>query len=140
MSLSLVEKTLVKLFLDSFVLWNTGNQLAWVNVPFSPPAGKPWMFYRFLHSDEKPRTLGVTGNDEVNGLIQIDVSYPLNAGEADSRETINALRTCFHPQTISTYGQPVTIISRGKSGGSSANNFYTIPFTVRWRSQIARNT
>lgn len=138
MSIELVEKTLIKMFLDNFSpAWD--DQLAYVNVPFTPLAGKPWMFYRFLHSEETPRTLGVTGNDQVDGMIQIDVNYPINAGEGTSRKTINELRACFHPQSISTYGQPVTIISRSKSGGNSVNNFYKIPFTVRWRSQIARN-
>lgn len=137
-SIEVIEKTLIKILLDAFPSWL--DRIAWPNVVFTPTEAQPWFSYHFLSSQEMPVTLGPDGNDEVNGIIQIDVNYPLNAGEADSRETINALRTCFHPQTISTYGQPVTILSRNKSGGSSENNFYRIPFTVRWKAQLARNT
>lgn len=138
MSLELIEKTLLRIFIDTF-LPDWEDKIAWPNVPFTPKDGEPWMFYRLLHSDQKPITLGANGNDQVDGLIQIDVSYPLNAGEGNSRKTIDELHRCFYPRTVSTYGLAVTILSRSKSGASSGSNYFTTPFTVRWRSQLTRN-
>ena len=136
MSLELVEKSLIKLLVDAFPEWE--NRIAWPNKVFKPQDGMPWMSYTFLNSEEHAATLGSSGRDEVNGLTQIDVNYPLHIGEGDLRKTINALRTCFFPRSISPYGQAVTILSRNRSGSFTKEHFFTTPFTIRWKAQINR--
>ncbi len=134
-----VQQALIAQLLASFPTWIEA-QIAWENTAFTPPIAKPWLAFHFMPVEEKVATLGPGGNDEANGLVQIDVNYPLGGGESDSRETINTLRTCFKPQLLGYEGQPVTILSRNRSGGLTSNGFYKIPFTVRWRSLLTRST
>ena len=138
MSAENVQQALIKLFQDAFPVWIAEQRIAWENVAFKPVQGKPWMYFRYMPVDERIGTLGPGGYDTAEGMVQIDVNYPDGAGEAASRQTINDLRNCFRPQTVAYAQQGVTILSRSRAGGRSANGFYLIPFTVRWRAQITR--
>lgn len=139
MSYEKVQQALIQHFATGFPAW-LATQVAWPNVTFTPPAAQPWMAFMFGQNDESIATLGPDGYDELNGFIQIDVNYPVGGGEKDSRQTINLLRTCFKPQVIQYDGQSVTILSRGANGGREQNGFFSIPFTVRFRSHILRNS
>lgn len=139
MSLEKVQQALINQFQTTFgTTW--ANRLSWENIAFTPPAAQAWMFFYFMPASERIATLGPTGKDQVDGLVQIDVNYPVGVGESDIRKTINALRTCFKPGGLLYEGQGVTILSRSRAGGMESNGFYKVPFTIRWRAQIPRSS
>jgi len=137
MTLEKIQQGLIDKFVTAFSDWSPGR-IAWENRHFTPPTALPWMYFYFMDADERISTLGPIGQDEINGLVQIDVNYPAGAGESDLRETINLLRTCFAPTVFIYDSQPITILSRSRSGGRTTDGFYRVPFTVRWRSFLNR--
>lgn len=133
-----IQQALIHWFVTAFASW-VPSQVAWENRSFTPPRGKPWMAFFFMPVDERVVTLGPTGYDQADGLLQIDVNYPLGVGEGESRQTINDLRACFTPGTIEFQDHGVTVLSRSRSHGREKNGYYCIPFTVRWKSELTRN-
>lgn len=139
MSLEKVQQGLIAKLLAAFPVWNSEGRIAWENRDFTAPAAKPWMAVHFMPVNERQGTLGTAGYDLNNGLFQVSLHYPGLKGEADSRATVDALRTCFAPQAFNYDGQAVTILNRSRTGARTEDGFYKIPFTVRWRAQIKRN-
>lgn len=140
MSLEKIQQALIQQLTTSFPTWVAGNQIAWENVAFQPPAGKPWLAFHFMPVDESIATLGPTGTgtDRIDGLIQIDVNYPEGSGEGSSRATINALRDAYKPGSLTYSGQGVVITNRFRSNGLITNGFFKIPFTIRWHAHLIR--
>lgn len=130
-----IQQALIAAFMAAFPTFDK----AWENVAFKPTPTKPWLAFHFMPVDERIATLGPEGYDVANGLVQIDVNYPIGAGESDSRKTINLLRACFKPQILVFDLQEVIILSRSRAGGRQTDGFYRIPFTVRWRAHLTRN-
>jgi hypothetical protein len=139
MSLELIQRTLIRAFKDSFGNW-IATRVAWENKAFTPPQAQPWMSFFFIPVDERILTLGAEGYDQIDGLVQIDLNQPSGTGEGATRKTINELRTCFKPRVLLYSGQSVTILSRTRGGGRITDGFFRIPFTVRWRSTLTRQT
>lgn len=136
MSLEKVQQGLIHKLVTAFPTWS--SRIAWQNKPFAPTQGQPWLAVFFMPVEERVATIGTVGLDQNEGLFQIDINYPENMGEGDSRETINLLRACFRPQSFNYGGQAVSILSRSPGGGRQADGYFKIPFTVRWRAQINR--
>lgn len=134
-----VQQALIKVINDAFgTTW--AGRIAWENTAFTQPKNQPWMGVFFLPASERIATLGKGGFDEAKGLFQINLQYPVGAGEGESRKTINLLRTCFSPGYLQYGGQSVKILARQRGTGRSSNDTFTIPFTVRWKAQLNRNT
>lgn len=136
MSLEKIQQAVISKLVADFPLWT--SRIAWENVTFTPPAAQPWMAFNFMPVEERIATLGAGGRDQTEGLAQITVAYPLNVGESDLRETINALRTCFKPAILQHEGTSVSILARYRSGGAVRDGFFKVPFTIRWRAQLTR--
>lgn len=140
MSLENIQRALITQLTTALPAWVTGSQIAWENVAFAPPAGKPWLAFHFMPVDENIATLGPTGTgtDRIDGLIQIDINYPEGTGEGGLRDTINTLRDAYKPGILSYSGQPVTITSRTRSNGLVTNGFFKIPLTIKWHAHLTR--
>jgi Bacteriophage related domain of unknown function len=132
-----IQQAFIAALLAGFAAWQ--DRIAWENKSFKAPEGQPWFRFFFMPVEERIRTLGQAGYDEANGLVQIDVNYPVNTGEGKARKTIEELRACFRPGVIAYEGQSVTILSRSRAHGREQDGFYCIPFTIRWRAQLTRN-
>ncbi len=138
MSLEKIQQGLITQLLTAFQNWEDTQRIAWENKPFTAPKAKPWMEFFFMPTGERIATLGADGYDRVDGLAQVNVNYPINIGEGNSRKTINELRACFKPQAILFDDQEIRIVSRSRTGGAQRDGFYKIPFTVRWFSHLTR--
>lgn len=140
MSLEKIQQALIQQLATSFPTWVADSQIAWENVAFTPPAGKPWLAFHFMPIDENIATLGPTGTgtDRIDGMVQIDVNYPEGTGEGSSRATINTLRDAYKPGILSYSSQPVTVTSRTRTNGLVTNGFFKIPFTIRWHAHLIR--
>ncbi len=137
MSLENVQQALISAFTGASIV--DADKIAWENVKFTPPVSAPWAAVYFMPAMEKVATLGAGGTDQADGLFQVTYYIPVGGGEGDSRAKMNSLRTAFTPGQITYNGQPVTILGRYKGPGLTFNNFYAIPFTVRWRAFLTRS-
>lgn len=137
MNLEKVQQALINQLTRRFDSW-VATQMAWENLPFSPPEAKPWMFFHFMPTGEQIATLGPSGVDQLEGIAQVDVNYPEGGGEQDLRATIDLLRDAFKPGYVSFDDTVVSILGRWRAGGFSSDGFYKVPFTVRWRCFLTR--
>lgn len=138
MSLEEVQQALLTKFVEDYgTTW--ANAIAYENVSFNPPAAAPWLAVHFIPTRDSIETLGPNGLDLAKGLFQITIRLPIGTGEGSLRQIVNQLRVSFKPQVLTFSGQPVTILSRGRSTGGQRDNFYVVPFAAVWRALIPRN-
>jgi len=135
-SLAKVQKALLSPIKTAFAGW--GERVAWENV-HRGAGTEPWMSVSFMPADERTVTLGAGGKDRNEGLLQVTLFYPAGKGEGTSRETIEQLRTCFSTRRLQYEGQDVLILGRYRGSGRSGDDWYQIPFTIRWQADIPRN-
>lgn len=138
MSIEKVQQALLQKFVTDYAA-SWADRIAYENVDFTPPIAKPWLSVHFIPSAESIATLGPSGMDEADGLLQVNIYTPTGAGEATLRQTVNQLRTSFKPQVLSYGGQPVTILSRSRATGGSRDGYYVVPFSVHWRARLPRS-
>ena len=113
--------------------------VAWENTRFEATAGKPWAAVFFVPADEQVETLGAGGENRHDGILQIDLNYPANDGEADMRKRIDEVRACFVAgSTLSYDTQPVRILSTSCSGGRQVDGFYRKSISIRWQAFTSR--
>jgi len=87
-------------YLDTFV---TTVSIAWENTTYTPTVGTPYLRPTLLIG---PASLMQLGNDEQmnNGIYQIDAFYPLENGNKDILEMLDALYDHFKLDTTLTSG------------------------------------
>lgn len=114
------------------------SKVQWENMKFDPPA-EAWAAFFFLPSQPEVATLGTAGEDELNGLIQIDLNYPLHSGEKDVAAKFESIRALFRPgYSFAHEGQTVTIRSCGRSNGRVVNNYWRVSVSVFYYAYIIR--
>lgn len=137
MSITKIRSGLVKVFTDGAFF--DATKVAFENVAFTPPPSAPWASVFFLPNQPSVATLGAGGQDQVTGVMQIDLNYPTNSGEADILAKFEAIKNAFTVGVRPIYqGQEVSIRSCGRSQGRVVGNFYRISITVMFYAQINR--
>jgi hypothetical protein len=109
------------------------------NAPLTKPTNAKWGQVFFLPNQPSVETLGLIGQDGVDGIMQIDMNYPQNSGAAAADSDFETVRGSFKAGTsLTASGQVVTIISCGRSSGRLVDQWYRVSFTVGWRALIPR--
>lgn len=138
MSFSKVESALVKAFTDGafFPVENVGFE----NISFNPPvSGAPWACVWFVPSSPTVATLGAGGADLLQGYLQIDLYYPLNAGRKPANDKADALRLLFTAGARFAYsGQEVVVANCGRSQGRVESGFWKVVVKVEFYAHITR--
>lgn len=115
------------------------DKISWPNILFTPPAAAAWAIVTFLPAQAEVATLGDAGQDELNGLLQVDLNYPMGSGEKDASDKFEAIRALFKPGASFTYsGQVVRIRSCGRTHGRVVNNFFRITASIFFYAYINR--
>jgi hypothetical protein len=134
-SLSTVETAL----LTAVATPLTSISTCYENVQFDPPAAAKWARVFFMPNTPEVETLGAAGEDMVTGLLQVDMSYPQNAGTSAPRADYETMRATFYPGARFTSStQAVMVTSFAKSGGRLVDQWYRVSFTVYWYALIPR--
>lgn len=63
--------------------------------PGKPAVTSPWAAWFNLPASTDVASLGVGGNDETVGVLQVDLNYPLNDGTANILAAVQKLRDYF---------------------------------------------
>lgn len=111
-----------------------GYPVAWEGKTFTPPAG-PWLAMHLLSADLD----GAQSVDRAGGLLQIDISHPLNAGAPKLLADAGTITQHFQPGARFTAGgQAVRIRKRDISGIRREDNWLRISVTISYRAVIDR--
>lgn len=135
MSLSDTQRALIGSVATSLGTIPTGYE----NEKFTPPSNSKWAEVFFLPNDPTVETLGSEGQDMVDGLIQINLNYPVGKGDAASRSDYENIRTSFPAGARPAYnGQEAVILSCGRSPGRVVDGWYRVSITISWYALIPR--
>jgi hypothetical protein len=135
-----VSQTLVKEALKGASLAALGDiPTAFANLPFTKPANAKWAAWWFLPNQPSVETLGEDGEDASDGIVQIDINYPLGTGDAEADEDFEGIRSVFFAgAAFSAIGQTVTIINCGCNYRRPADGMFRVSTTIIWKASIPR--
>lgn len=135
MSLNKVQQALVGAAKTSL----GATPAAYENEPFTKPSGAKWAQVYFLPNVPSVETLGAEGQDFVDGIVQIDLNYPVETGTADGRSDFESIRAAFPAGARPVYsGQEVIIRNCGRSPGRVVDGWYRLSITITWYALIPR--
>lgn len=135
MSAKAIRAALVQAVKDNFPGW----AIAYENTLFDPPEDR-WLKITLLPVSNGPVTLGPSGQDEEEGMLQIDINVPIKTSTGVVDETYETLRNIFEAGEIFTYNnQPVRIRRCERSVGRRYNaRFYRVSATITWTARTNR--
>lgn len=109
------------------------------NVYFEKPTNAQWARLSYLPNTPTVETLGDTGEDMADGIVQVDFYFPANAGDKTADDVTETFRAAFKAGTkLTSSGQVVVITSCGRSAGRIEDNWFVVSVTVGWYALIAR--
>jgi hypothetical protein len=111
------------------------------NAPFTKPTDQsPWAAVHVLENQPSVATLGDEGQDAHDGIMQIDLNYPLLTGEAAVTAKADELNDFFKAgKRLVHSGVELTVASCGRSRGREVDGWYRVSITVTWFARVARN-
>ncbi|MGI0119688.1 phage tail terminator-like protein [Zooshikella sp. RANM57] len=136
MSFLAIKKTLLKAYLDGGFNLPT----AYDNRSFEPEGGQPWAQVFINNNMPDPVTLGDKGENEHTGFLQIDINYPINAGDGDALEKADEITNYFHiGRPFNFEEQSIFIKSSGVNRLSDQPaEWYRLVITVNWSARTRR--
>jgi len=84
---------------------------AWENVPFTPVSGTPYQAVYLLPATPANPTMG-DGYYREQGIFQVSLFYPLQAGPKPAADRAEAIRAAFKRGTTLTNGNVSVIIEQ----------------------------
>lgn len=111
----------------------------WENSTFTPPNATPWAAVSYIPAQPDVATLGDDGEDEVRGIFQIDLNYPVNSGTQASEQKADSIAQLFKAGERFTYsGQQVVIRSCGRSASYVADSWWRTNISVSFYARMNR--
>lgn len=132
---------LTSALLQGVVDCNLGLVTALENTKFNKPTGAtPWAAVFILYNPPFVATLGHEGEDGHDGVLQIDLNYPLGNGEGAVRAKADAVAEFFFAgRRLPHQGVFATVTSCGRSRGREVDGWYRVSMSVVWSARIPRN-
>jgi len=111
--------------------------LAWQNVPFTPVTGTPYAACFLMPATPDNPTLG-DGFYREQGLLQVSLFYPLQAGPQTAEARASLIRATFKRGTAMTSGSVKVLIDRTPEIGQGRvdDDRWMIPVKIRWSAGI----
>jgi len=110
---------------------------SWENVPFTPASGTAYQAAYVLPADPANPTMG-TGHYREQGLFQVSLFYPLQAGTLTAATRAEAIRTAFKRGTTMTSGSIKVIVTDTPHIGQGRvdGDRWMIPVKVKWKAEV----
>ena len=121
---SKVRSALIKAVVDlNAANWN--YTIVGENSPEAPNHNEPWLGLNYIPDIPDVATLGDGGEDDIRGILQVDVFLPLGKGEKQALDVADSFRSYFTAgRRLSYSGQEVVIVGCGRSSGFVSDNFF----------------
>jgi hypothetical protein len=81
----------------------TSASIAWPLVSFTPPSDAVYVEVRKIKISSFPVTLGIGGEDEEKGILQLSLYFPSRIGEGALRSAVGKAKRYFTAGSTSTY-------------------------------------
>lgn len=104
------------------------------------PTTSPWGGVYIFHNQPSAVTCGDYGEDAHDGIMQLDLNYPLGSGENAITSKCDELAGFFKAgKRLSYQGIEVVIRNCGRSRGRQVDGWWRVSVTVGWSARIPRN-
>ncbi len=132
-------RDLDKALLQGVVDCALGMPIAQQNADFDKPTGAPWAAVFINSNQPSVVTLGDGGEDAHDGILQIDLNYPLGSGTAATADMIAQIVTFFKAGKRLLYNDTlVHVSSAGKPRSRDIDGWWCTSLTIVWYARIAR--
>jgi hypothetical protein len=128
-----IEKALVASAVAQAALRNLPIEMP--NFDVEKPAAGLWLKVKVAPVSSDPVTLGLQGEDDHTGFLQIDVNCPRSTGTGEVSTVAGAIRDSYR---AGLFIDPVVVKSATVSPGRDVGGFYRVSITVVYYSRIAR--
>lgn len=105
---------------------------AYPNAQFVRPSSGPWAAVFVIPA--QTAALSLTDSDEMAGVFQIDLNYPLNSGAGAAQSKADAIRSHFKRGTVT---DGVIIEESSVSQGLVVDGYYRLSVSVQYRHLAA---
>ena len=107
--------------------------IAWENVPYTPVTGTLYARATNLFGDTNQSSLGTTGEDETNGVYQVDVFSQAGKGKSEANNMADRIADQFKRGTDLTYnGLTVRVRSASRGAARTSEGWYHIPVIINY--------
>lgn len=137
MSLANIESALLNSYEQGgFALPNTEYE----NIEFQrPDPNTAWAKLFVLPNPPSVASLGANGQDEHDGVFQIDLNYPLNQGTLAINQKADACRNFyFAGRKLIFADQALTVTACAKSSGQFIDGWYRVILSIFWYTRTTR--
>lgn len=112
-------------------------QTAWENAPFTPVTGTPYQKATMLYAAPDNLTMGCNYRRE-QGILQIDLCYPLNAGNSAAQSQADIIRERFKRGTTLSHGGVNVLIPRTPSKATigRVDDRYVVSVSINYSAEI----
>lgn len=140
MSQGKVKAAVMKAIDNRIALLDPPVEVAWPNKKFKTPAGS-WIRVSYMPSQDSTETLGEGGEQELLGIIQLDVNILTDIGEKTQNLILGQLEAYFVPGKRFTYkSQTVNFVSCNRSSGRIIDSFFRVSLSVSFYARYFRAT
>lgn len=116
-----------------------GTPTGYTNSPLPDKPDGLWLQVHNLRASSAPATLGIGGEDEHPGVMQIDINYPKNKGSKGALEEADLLAAYFTAGKALVYGgQCVRVESTSLGPGRYVGGYYRLSLNVNYYALTAR--
>lgn len=129
----------VKAIIDS-KLASLSSKVSWENRAFEPPTGT-WLAVKYLPAGTDIMTLGAKGENEITGLVQIDVNVQPNTGTKAQTDILDTLEGQLQAGVVLSNGddQTATVVKTVRSPGRLADRDWRVSLSVYFYARHQRS-
>ncbi len=129
-----------KALLQGVVDCALGMPIAQVNAHFDKPTdGSPWAAVFILPNQPSVATMGQGGQDAHDGIMQIDLNYQVDSGEAATQAKVKDVTAFFRAGRALVYsGTTAYVASCGKPRSAPVDGWYRTSLTIEWYARVDR--
>jgi hypothetical protein len=130
---------LEKALRSGVVAVDLGLPIALENASMDRPRNAPWAALHIMPAGSGAHTLGDGGEDLHVGIMQLDLNYPLMAGENASRAKVKAIVEFFRYGRVLIYGDTSVFVT--KCAGPryrEVNGQHRHTLTISWEARLQR--
>jgi hypothetical protein len=112
-----------------------GIDIAWPNTSYDPTCGTPYCSTFLLPGEPDAAELGTRKTENVLGVFQIDLYFPVERGDGAMLDAVDLLKSTYGRGDSLSYGDScVRILSAYPSGSPSVyeNAWFKQVFNVSW--------
>jgi hypothetical protein len=113
--------------------------VSYENRILDPGDGKAWVKLSLLRSPAVVASLGAGGLDRHDGILQVDLNYPLGTGDHQGLEDAALIEAAFTAgQRLEYDGMVVVVTNCALSPAREVGNFHRLTLSIFWYSFVTR--